>query len=208
MSEPLKRPSFTPGARTSRPHAPVEPRDNGPPPHERPEDIAALKAKAVECPAEWADFTSRADLMPSLIEQDHLTADQFEKLGRWVYTTRDRAAERASKAKRAMRFPTGDTSMSDGQVTAAIRLLTGLDADHAAVANDEGWDGRDSSTGHWCAVMLSKDPMAAIALGRTIVGNYKRQLKLAGIAMIPRPRLASVQMVFGDQLLQRSSAAA
>jgi len=75
----------------------------------------------------------------------------------------------------------GDSGMSDAQVAAAIRFLTGRDADHAELPNHEGWNAGHSSKGHFAYAMLSQDYPAAIAMGRTLIGKYQRQLAMAGI---------------------------
>lgn len=149
---------------------------------EIPSEIAGLRARAAECLATWGDFTSCAERVADLLAQSEFTETEFRDLARQIEHTGYRAATRAQKAKRELYRPSGDSHMSDADVVAAIRFLAGRDADHARDPNDEGWNSGHSSTGHWCYAMLAIDPAAAIAVGRTLVGKYQRQLAMAGIA--------------------------
>lgn len=178
MTEILKRPSFTPGARSNRPLAPIA---ATPPDYDIPGAIPALLQRAAACMEKWGEFASRSDRMRKLTGQGHLSYSDFYYLRGLVEATDRRARDRAAKAKATPYIPAGDSELSDAEVVAGIRLLTHHDADHAQDANGEGWSAGDSSTGHWCYAMLSTDPAAAIAVGRTIVGKYKRQLAMAGI---------------------------
>lgn len=177
----IKRPSFTPGARTYLPFTPIYTDPLPPLPHEQPEKVAALLARARDCLAKWGDFATRADRMAALSRQASLTETEWHYLRRILEATEDRAAKRAQQAKRAVYIPAVDSDMSDAEVTAAVRLLTRHDADHAQDANNEGWSAGDSSTGHWCYAMLAIDPAAAIAVARGIVGKYQRQLVMGGV---------------------------
>lgn len=181
QTTPLTRPSFTSGARSCRPLTPIHTAPLPPLPHEQPEQISALLARAKSCLAKWGDFATRADRMLELSTQSTLSEDEFGYLRRILEATEDRAVKRATQAKCAFYTPAGDSEISDAEVAAGIRLLTRRDADHARNANSEGWSAGDSSTGHWCYAMLSVDAAAAIAVGRTIVGKYKRQLAMGGV---------------------------
>lgn len=178
-TEPVrKRPSYTPGARTKAPPAPMF---TTPLEHELPGAIPALIQRAQTCLDTWGEFASRPERIRSLIKQGDLGSGEYHYLKGLIDATERRAGDRAVKAKAAAYIPAGDSDLSDAEVTAAIRLLTGRDSDHAELANGEGWSAGDSATGHWCYAMLSTDPAAAIAVARGIVGKYKRQLAMAGI---------------------------
>lgn len=148
---------------------------------EIPEEVAGLRARAAECLATWGDFTSCSERVCSLLAQSEWNDSEFHDLARQIENTGYRAYARAKKARRELYKASGDSHMSDADVISAIRYLTGRDADHARDPNDEGWNAGHSSTGHWCYAMLSIDPAAAIAVGRTLVGKYQRQLAMAGI---------------------------
>ena len=57
----------------------------------------------------------------------------------------------------------------------ALRLLAGLDSDHAAFQNDIGYNGCDTRIGHSLANRLELSPKQA-ALGKRIIKKYHRQL--------------------------------
>lgn len=178
MTQILKRPSFTPGARSNRPLTPIY---TTPLEHELPGAIPALLQRAQACLDTWGEFASRPDRMRLLIKQGALGSGEFYYLKGLIDATERRAGKRAVSARAAAYLPAGDSDMSDADVTAAIRLLTGRDADHAEYANGEGWSAGDSATGHWCHAMLATDAPAAITMGRTLVRKYKRQLAMARI---------------------------
>ncbi|HEY8575182.1 MAG TPA: hypothetical protein VIL88_02460 [Devosia sp.] len=88
-----------------------------------------------------------------------------------------------SKAVRegAAKLPSLPRTMSDAQVVAGIRYLTGLDADRAAKANRVGWSNAHSQLGHWACAHLDTYPAEAIAVARQFIDRYLGQLRTGGI---------------------------
>jgi hypothetical protein len=184
-----KRPSFTPGARSAR-HVPLSRAEQATIDRERaqqrlldygPQMLAFIeKLKAFR--AKWGKFTQEGWLFDRVIRNGRYVSEYDERtLVAAMTRTERKAAERAERAKAAPYLPAGDNDLSDGDVAAAIRFLTHADADRARDANGEGWRAGHSSTGHMCYALLEQDPAAAIALGRTIVNKYSRQLVMGGV---------------------------
>jgi len=184
-----RRPSFTPGARSATRIPPTRAEIA-----QRLDDIArerfathgphmlAFIAQARAFREKWGTYTSDGWLFDKIVRNGRYVSEYDEnKIREAMRRTETRAAARAEKAKAAPYLLAGDNDMSDAEVAAAIRLLTRADSDHARDANGAGWSACDSSAGHYCYAMLSIDYAAAIALGRTLVGKYQRQLRMGGV---------------------------
>lgn len=197
MMTTMKRPGYAPGERRNGPDYLPAPRPAPATAAERETALEeramtriaehgpamiALIAKTKAFKAKWGDCVSDHWIFNRVgARTDFLWEWEADRVREAMRRTEDRAAVRAEKLKTTPYTPAGDSDLSDGQVVAAIRLLTIRDADRAQHANSEGWSASDSSAGHYCYAMLSQDRAVAIALARTLVGKYRRQLATGGI---------------------------
>lgn len=74
---------------------------------------------------------------------------------------------------------TGGVDWPEDHVAHAVRTLTALDDDRGEYANGVGWNPRECAAGHWCCAALDtdRDHDKAVALARTMVGQYREQLQ-------------------------------
>jgi hypothetical protein len=122
---------------------------------------------------EWGKFTTNHARVIELLGTDEILPDEIVELKKAVGQTKKRAEKRkAAPVKPSL------VDLPDDAVVTAIRRLTRLDGDHAALRNDEGWSASDSAAGHWCHAMLTVDRDLAIAHARPILHRYMgKQLK-------------------------------
>lgn len=144
--------------------------------------MVAVIAEVQAFRAKWRAYVSDDWILRRVADRSDFVWEWEESRARdAMRRTEARAAERSAKALAAPYMPSGDSDMSDADIASAIRFLTSADSDHARDANGEGWSASDNSAGHYCFAMLDQDYPAAIAVGRTLVAKYQRQLHKGGL---------------------------
>lgn len=141
----------------------------------------------------WGLFTHAKAQIQQLIDDEFLFPDELKKLRRLIKTT-------YAKADAKTVWVSGNVAidpvpyLTDDVIVTAIRALTALDSDHAALSNSEGWSKKTSSPGHWCAAMLRTDRALAIKEGRRLVASHLPQLAKLGVidwSVVPANRRAA-----------------
>lgn len=128
----------------------------------------------------WGLFTHAKPALQQLIEDEYLFHGELKTLRRLIKTTNAKAAAKALEVSgNAAIDPVPD--LPDDVIVIAIRTLTALDSDHAALSNGAGWSKKTSSPGHWCAAMLKRDRALAIKEGRRLIASHLPQLARLGV---------------------------
>lgn len=141
--------------------------------------VEAARRKGQECLSKWGEFTVRKAALGDLIRKERIDWGDIREIDRICLQTERKAAKKAAGVAEV----DGGVDWPSEIVVEALLFLTDQDDDRASVANDLGWSSSHSSTGHWCVATLQSDRDRAIAVGRTLVGKYSRQLKEAGLAL-------------------------
>lgn len=141
----------------------------------------------------WGLFTHAKAQLQQLIDDEYLFPGELKTLRRLIKITNAKAAAKAIEvAGNAASDPVPD--ISDEIIVKAIRALTALDSDHAALSNGKGWSKKTSSPGHWCAAMLRTDRALAIKEGRRLIASHLPQLAKLGVidwSVVPAKRRAA-----------------
>jgi hypothetical protein len=141
--------------------------------------VDEARNKAKDCLSRWGEFTVQKARLHKLAAAETLGYSDFREIDRIVRQT----VRKAEKKKADAAGFEGGVTWPSEIIVDALRFLTEQDDDRASVQNRLGWSSSDSSTGHWCLAMIGSDPDRAVAVGRTIVGKYERQLRDAGMSI-------------------------
>lgn len=147
--------------------------------------LTELQQRAVDLVAKFGPFVTKK-------ERDAITAfttfeywhDDYKpkKLQAVVDKIERRVCDKAKDAKvKAIPGIVVNSWLTDDQVVAGVRYLTGLDSDMGALDNDEGWNPNVSANGHLANGLLDTDRAAAILIARKFIGGYTRQLRAGGV---------------------------